>query len=252
MVGHAYYGADSLEAHDMRRRADVALRRFRAALEQRVGRQSVVLAVTADHSGPPLPQGMRAHGLDEPSIQVETIVAAAERVAAAVLATPTTATDKGKGKGEGKNEASAGDASSSNKPRVQGLCPPQLFVAAAVRGIPGVARVYDLRQPADRDDACGPLMRASAPPGRAARLVARQAPRVVFLDTGGRDLGSDHGAPYAHDRRVPLLLRGPGIARGRFAARADARDVAATLAFVLGVSPPDASMSKVVGAVDPR
>jgi predicted AlkP superfamily pyrophosphatase or phosphodiesterase len=249
VIGHSY-GADSLESLDLLRRADASLRRFRSALEQRVGRQQLVMAVASDHGGPPLPQAMRQQGLPAASVHTDAVVEVAERAAAAALAPP------------GKAAAAAA------RKRVQGFFPPQLFVdiedlddavadrvlaavAGAVQAVPGIARVYDLERPA-LDDAFGPLMRASAPPGRAARLFVRQEPRVVFLDTGGRDVGSDHGTPYTYDRRVPFLLAGPGVRRGRFPERADARDVAASLAHLLGVPPPDACSGRPVAAVDHR
>jgi hypothetical protein len=256
VIGHGY-GADSLEALDLLRRADQLVRRFRAALLEKVGRQGLVFAVTADHGGPPLPQAMRAQGMTPASIHTERVVETAERAAAAALAAA------------GKSSSTAGKSAPQVKKRVQGFFPPQLFVdvddldaavadrvlaavADALQAMPGIARVYDLQRPAADDDAFGVLMRASAPPGRAARLFVRQAPRVVFLETGGRDVGSDHGTPYAYDRRVPLLLSGPGVVRGRSAARAETRDVAATLAFLLGVPPPDSCGGRPLPVVAPR
>jgi hypothetical protein len=254
IVGHAY-GGDSLEALDLLRRADVSLRRFLGALKERVGRQDVVVAVTADHGAPELPASMVA--LKEPAAAVhyELVEAAAENAANAVLSTSSKKNDKG-------------DKPTPPKKRVQGFFPPQLFidvddlddatadrviaaVAAAVAAVPGIAHVYDLQNPRD-DDGFAPLMRASAPPSRAARLFVRQAPRVVLLETPGVDAGTDHGTPYTYDRRVPLLLSGPGIRRGRFADRVDARDVSASLAFALGVPPPDACAGAPVSALGAR
>jgi hypothetical protein len=252
-VGHSY-GGDSLEALDLLRRADVSLRRFLRALHARLGRQGIVVAVTADHGGLPLPETMQA---DVPSITTvgyDVVEAAAERAIAAVLAAP-------------KSNPGSKTPTAPTKKRVQGFHPPQLFldvddlgandvervyaaVKTAVESLPGIARVYDLDRSGD-DDAFAPLMRASAPPGRSARLFVRQEPRVMFREAN-MNAGSDHGTPYSYDRRVPFLLRGPGVARGRFSDRVTARDVAASLAFALGVPPPDASGGTPVPALSPR
>ena len=261
IVGHAY-GGDSLEALDLLRRADVALRHFLAALQQRVGRQNLVVAVTADHGAPELPASMLAQKAPAAAVHYDVIEAAAEAAAAAALTSTTPPPSTA------KNTKPASTNPTTAKKRVQGFFPPQLFidvddldaatadrvvaaVAAAVAAIPGIAHVYDLKKPTD-DDEFAPLMRASAPPGRAARLFVRQAPRVVLLDTPGVDAGTDHGTPYTYDRLVPLLLSGPGIRRGRFAARVDARDVSASLAFALGVAPPDACVGTPVSALGTR
>jgi hypothetical protein len=256
IVGHAY-GGDSLEALDLLRRADASLRRFLAAVNERVGRQNVVVAVTGDHGAPELPASMVAQKMPAAAVHYEVIEAAAEDAANAALSSSATSSSK-------KNEKAAAPA----KKRVQGFFPPQLFidtddlddatadrvtaaVAKAVAAVPGIGHVYDLDKAGD-DDEFAPLMRASAPPGRAARLFVRQNPRVVLLDTPGVDAGTDHGTPYAYDRRVPLLLSGPGVRRGRFADRVDARDVSASLAFALGVPPPDACAGRPVSALGAR
>jgi hypothetical protein len=170
---------------------------------------------------------------------------------------------------KGRDAAGEGQApAATSKARVLGYYPPQLFVdtddldaattervlaavARAVEGVPGIARVYDLAHPGD-DDGFLALMQASAPPGRAARLSVRQLARVVQLDEKGVAIGTDHGSPYAYDRRVPFLLAGPGVKRGRFVARVDARDVSATFAALLRVSPPDAGQGHPVEAVADR
>ncbi len=257
LVGHAY-GGDSLEALDLLRRADASLRRFLSALRERVGRQDVVVAVTSDHGAPGLPASMAA--LKAPAaVGYDVVEAAAEAAAASAIASAATTAKKG---------SKPPPSTTPVKKRVQGFFPPQLFVdvddldaatadrvvfavARAVEAVPGIARVYDLQRP-DDDDGFAPLMRASAPPGRAARLFVRQAPRVVLLDGPAVDVGTDHGTPYAYDRRVPLLLAGPGVRRGRFADRVDARDVSASLAFALGVPPPDACAGTPVSALGAR
>lgn len=239
-IGHNF-GPDSLEQLDTVRRADLALRAFLRALDARVGRRAFALVVTADHGAPPLPaplEGARVHG---GILTTSLVVDAAEQAA-------QQATAKGRAK----------------KNRVLVFQAPQLFidtadlsaadaartltaVRAAVAAVPGVARVYDMNDAGDTD-AWSPLMREAAFPGRHASIFVRQAPRVVFLENDQKR-GTDHGTPYLYDRRVPLLVVGPGVRAGRYAAAVDARDVAPTLAFLLGVPPPDLASGRPVPAV---
>jgi predicted AlkP superfamily pyrophosphatase or phosphodiesterase len=239
VVGHNY-GPESLEQLDTLRRADHSLRRFLVDVRQRV-RGDVVVAVTSDHGVQPLPQTVNAAGFIAPTVTYEDVVATADRALQRV--------------------APRKDGSS----RVQGFFPPQLFVdvsdlsttatdaafgavATAVEDMPGLARVYDMRPGRPDLDSFHEVMRQSAPPGRSSLLFVRAEPRVLMTEKKYLGTGTDHGTVYSYDRRVPLLLSGPGVQRGRFAQRVDVRDVAASVAFLLGVSPPDACQGSPVPA----
>ncbi len=201
--------------------------------------RSFVVAVTADHGSVPVQlaaEGARwPHGI----VMIDDVIAAARAGA-----------EKARPKDGGK--------------RVLGFHPPEIFVdtdglsppdrraffdgiLGAVDGVAGVARAYDLSRPGDVDP-LEPLMRASYFPGRQSPLAVRQAPRVVFMDDPNK-MGTDHGTPYTYDRRVPVILSGPGVRRGRYAQPIDPRDIAPTLAFLLGVPPPDMCQGKPVPAV---
>jgi arylsulfatase A-like enzyme len=62
---------------------------------------------------------------------------------------------------------------------------------------------------------------------------------VILVEKKYLGFGTDHGSVYAYDRRVPFIVAGPGVRRGWSPTPVDVRDVAATLAFLLGVPPPD-------------
>lgn len=242
-IGHNF-GPDSLEELDMVRRADRSLRGFLSQLKERLGRDGFIVAVTADHGGAPLPapiEGSRLHGGILPNSQ---LVEAAERAAEAAL-------PKG----------------AARKKRVQAFLAPQLFVdtadlapadtdrvlaavRAALEGLPGVARAYDMTRPMSDDDAWAPFMHQAAFPRRHAPIFVRQLPRWVFLENDAKR-GTDHGTPYLYDRRVPLWVAGPGVRAGRFHQPVDARDVAASVAALLGVPAPDMSAGRPVAAVGP-
>lgn len=239
VVGHNW-GGDSLEQLDTVRRGDLAVRRFVAALKQKV-QGDLVIGLSSDHGAPPLPQTMSAAGLPARPLVYEDVADAAD----AAL----------------KKLAPKKDGTS----RVQGLFPPQLFVdvadldeatrgkviagvIAAVEAVPGMARGYDMRPGQPDADAFHGMMRLSAPPGRAALIFVRQQPRVVLVERKYLGHGTDHGTVYSYDRRVPFIISGPGVRRGAVAAPVDVRDIAPTMAFLLGVPPPDACQGTPVPA----
>lgn len=244
VVGHNYGGA-SLEQLDTLRRADLEVRKFLTALESRVGRGDLVVALSSDHGAPDLPANIKASGMTVADLAYIDVTDAAEKAAAAAF-----------------------PAMASSKKRVRGFFPPQLFlddddldapskqklkdaVIAGVSALPGISQVYDMAPGLPDKDSYAVFMRNSAPPGRSASVFVRWDPRVVMLEEKGQP-GTDHGTPYLFDRRVPFLLKGPGVRRGRYAQPVDTRDVSPTLAFLLGVSPPDSCQGRPVPAVGER
>ena len=98
--------------------------------------------------------------------------------------------------------------------------------------------------------ACVPLTsQAAHAAGRAALVFVRQEPRVVLVERKYIGHGTDHGTVYSYDRRVPFIISGPGVRRGLVAAPVDVRDVAPSIAFLLGVPPPDACQGRPVPSV---
>ena len=63
----------------------------------------------------------------------------------------------------------------------------------------------------------------------------------------------EHGSVWSYDTYVPLMLVGPGIARGRYARRVGPHDLASTIANRLGIKPPSGSIGHpLVEALDPK
>lgn len=230
-VGH-WFGPGSLESVDMLRRLDAALRELVAVLDERLGVGGYVLAVTADHGASPPPEGTALARVPAERIDVGALIAELDAVAARAL---------------GRSAAER---------RVRGLLPPHLFVRTDdlnpaqrdlvltrlmdhLRAHPQLVGAWRTDEAAAIPGAVGAALRQSLYPGRNGELLVLQGPRSVF--DFGEHAGTDHGTPWAHDTRVPLLLIGPGVRRGRFAEEGDPRDVAPTLAFLLRGPPPDAA-----------
>jgi hypothetical protein len=106
---------------------------------------------------------------------------------------------------------------------------------------PGVARILQT----DRLSAA-----SAASPDRAVRAAAygclpgrSGTPIVVpkpcwIIELRAEPDATGHGTMYSYDRRVPILLLGNGIRRGRFPERVSPADVAPALAALAGISLP--------------
>jgi phosphopentomutase len=53
--------------------------------------------------------------------------------------------------------------------------------------------------------------------------------------------GTSHGSPFAYDTHVPLLFYGSGIRPGFTDKRTNIKDIASTVASLLGVQMPNAN-----------
>jgi hypothetical protein len=115
---------------------------------------------------------------------------------------------------------------------------------AALRQQPGVRDVFTAEQVRGWANEVDPLRRSLALGIAAANpcdLVLVPQPNVPLElgETAGK--GTNHGSPYAYDREVPVLAWGAAVPRRRSAEPVDQLRVAATLAKLLGVSPPPAA-----------
>ena len=75
------------------------------------------------------------------------------------------------------------------------------------------------------------------------KLAALAGPKTIVVVTAdhGQTLRGNHGGEGRDERRVPLVLWGPGVRPGPFG-DVELRDVAPTLAALMGVAPPSGSL----------
>ena len=62
-------------------------------------------------------------------------------------------------------------------------------------------------------------------------------------------LTTNHLSPHAYDRLIPLLIYGANVRPGVYAATAELRDIAPTVAFMLGILPPPQSEGRVLAEI---
>ncbi|HEX5043618.1 MAG TPA: alkaline phosphatase family protein [Candidatus Polarisedimenticolaceae bacterium] len=206
--GH-YYGSGSLEQLDVLLRLDRALGRFFDALDREVGRGGWAVALSADHGMLDVPEAVTEGGGNArrfPEEEMRILLAALKAV----------------------------------KPAER---------AALLRREPFVAEVLRAGEPGGTEP-FATLWRHSARPDRVPRFPlldpedgtspAGEAGLLVRL-TEGTIPDFDravHGSPYLYDRRVPFLLMGPGVRRGKARTAARTVDVAPTLAKLGGIPLP--------------
>jgi phosphopentomutase len=117
-------------------------------------------------------------------------------------------------------------------------------VIAAIQKTEGIARVFRSDLLPGLRESHDPMERAAALnyfPGRSGDLIL--VPKENWFFVPGRDgmTVATHGTAHPYDARVPVILYGPGIRRGRYSQPATPADIAPTLASLVGLTMPEAT-----------
>ena len=204
-TGH-YYGAGSLEQLDTLLRIDRALGSFFADLDRLVGRGKWAVALSSDHGMLDVPEAVVEAGGKAQRLSMEEIgklLAASPEALPGILA---------------KHPAVA------EVTRVEDLGKGAEPFASLWRHSARPDRVPRFPLFHDED--------GTSPIGAAGLLVRLKEGTIPDLDR------AVHGSPYPYDRRVPLVVMGPGVRKGRSAEAARTVDVAPTLARLAGIPLP--------------
>ncbi|MCL6481382.1 MAG: alkaline phosphatase family protein [Firmicutes bacterium] len=223
LVGHSF-GPRSHEVQDVLLHLDRSLGELLAHLDRTVGREHYVLALTADHGVSEVPEqnadGGRLSGLQA----VQNV----ERVL-----------DQRWGEADYVARIRYSDLyfHPGVFARLQQDRDAMAAVLAALRAVPGVARVFrsdELEALRTSDDRLARAAALSYFPGRSGDLMVLPQPGWIASADA-----ATHGTSHDYDARVPLLLLGAGVRPGRYAQAASPADLAPTLAHLLGIGFPD-------------
>ncbi|HEX4952485.1 MAG TPA: alkaline phosphatase family protein [Thermoanaerobaculia bacterium] len=221
-VGHTF-GPASPELLDTLLRLDEVLGRFLATAEQEVGRDNLLISLSADHGVLPLPEvdahlGGNARRIDSAGLLCyQTIgrqLSCPECISAYWTLDDATLRARGLERGAFERE-----------------------VARLVAGCAEVEKVWTRSElePGDGPaDAMGRLYAASFYPDRSPDLLIQW--REGYLPT--RSIGTTHGTPWDYDRHVPWIVVSPGGKAGQVVERVATVDVAPTLAKLAGIPVP--------------
>lgn len=227
IVSHRW-GPTSHETQDTLVRLDADIGRLLDRLDARVGAGNYVVAFSADHGAPLIPEQMTAMGLDAgrfTSASLNALVTSAWKATTSDTTNPIAA---GGGNMYFTPEALA---------RIRSDRRVRDAITAAALSSPGIAYAYwsdDLAAGAGDD----PVKRAiimGYVPDRSPDLTL--IPKQYWMATA---TGTTHGTPNAYDQRVPVILMGWGIKPGRYLTSVTPADIAPTFAFLTGVTLPRA------------
>ena len=242
-VGHEK-GPDSVEVAAITRDTDRVLGRLLDVIDQQVGLERVIVALTADHGVAPIPETLVKKKMPGGRIaRVDLLEPVAQALQASL--------------GPGQwIEGRAGSSLYLNRAllREKGLELETVAekAAEAARALPQVYRAFSrgqlLRGAVPDDPWCRRVLRGYHP--------ARSGDVEILLYPywiGGGDSPATHGTPYSYDTHIPLILRGPAFRAGRYDRAVALNDLAPTLATLLEVETPSGNSGRVlVEALAPR
>lgn len=238
ILGHEV-GPDSPEVAAMLKTLDAQLAAFFQFLEKQVGPGNLWLALSADHGIAPLPAYAKRLRIPAGSFSPRDARARANSALSAQLS-PDRPTEFIRSLDWPFAYLSA-DAFTSAK----------LTEAEAERA---AGEVLLKESPAVGYYTRSQIARGELPPGETARRYAHSAspvggwyvilvPRAYVMEYPP---GTTHSSPYAYDTHVPLAFYGPPFQPGTYRGHAEPVDLAATLASLLGLTPPSHSVGRVL------
>jgi predicted AlkP superfamily pyrophosphatase or phosphodiesterase len=228
-INHAF-GPESRLSHDHLLHLDCHLQAFFKYLDDKVGINNYVLALTADHGFADSPEWSQRQGLDAQRINPALGMALVNNALTAKF-------------GEGRwatHYSGAGLLFNDKLMAERGVAPDMVYAEAkiALLQAPGITAVFTPDQLAGNDHSTPYLdaMRKSWHPDLAAPVQFVTKPRwVSWLGY----TGTSHGTPHEYDTHVPLLFWGNGrVTPGERVQAVEVSDLASTLAAVLGVPAP--------------
>jgi hypothetical protein len=238
-VGHQV-GPDDPSVRDISIRTDRLLGRLLEKAEARAGAGNVLLVLTADHGVSPVPEvnqkrKMPGGRLSEYQMAEHINAALSKRFGPGkwLLAGPATVMPYFDLKTIDKNHADRAEV--------------ERVAAEAARAEPHIARVYtrtELMEGRVPADAIGRAVQFGFYGPRSGDLLIVPEPYYAFEASG-----ASHGTPYDYDNHVPVIFYGQGIKPGAYRERILVNDIATTLASVLGVETPTASIGRVLSEI---
>ncbi len=231
-VGHTF-GPRSREIQDVLVRLDKDLGELFSHLDQKVGRGSYVVVLSADHGVAPIPADMAKTGVDAGVLNLPELKDRIEKALEPFnYAKPAIARMAGN------------DIYFSTGVYRQLKQDPTAMQAVldAVTTMPGVAAVFRSEEINTGSMSLSEFRRAftySYFAGRSGDLFVLQKPYWLTdssAEGSKRYTGAGHGTPYYYDQRVPILMMGYGIQPGEYFQAATPADIAPTLGALTGVT----------------
>ncbi len=240
LVGHAC-GPASQEVRDMLIRVDRHIAELLKTLDELVGPDRYVVELSSDHGVGLAPEFAAQQGLPAGRVRIEKLRAAIDDSLTKAFGSP--APNKWLAALDGTDVFLD---KSTLEPRNISVDAAADVAAAAASTVSGMYAAFPWHR-VEAGASTDPMLRAI----RLARWTPRR-PDVYLVPKPHHLIGTStvasHGTPYAYDRRVPLMLMGPGIRRGYSSPIvAGPGSGVVTLAEALGITPPAACDHPVLG-----
>jgi predicted AlkP superfamily pyrophosphatase or phosphodiesterase len=223
LIGHAF-GPDSQEIHDAYAHLDRTLGEFLDRLDQLVGRNQFVVALSADHGVTEVPEQAVKEGKDAGRINAGALASTIESAAQTAL---------GPGRYLARENGNDAYFLPGIYDRLKQTAGALDAIVKAARAVPGIAQVFSAEQVSSPLSTTGALRAASLSyvPQRSGDLVIVPKPGWMFATSG-----TTHGTSSDDDQRVPIILYGVGVKHGTYSEPATPADVAPTLAALAGIT----------------
>ena len=224
LTGHTY-GPMSHEVQDVLIQLDRQIGLLLDKLDRELGKGNYLVGLSADHGVAPIPDMMKAEGFDAGRVDTAGIGKAIDGVLAREL-----------GEGPYRTRVINNDVYFNDGvyEKLQHNDKAMAAVLDTLRKSNGILRVYRKEQLSPTD----PMTRQSFYShyeGRSGDI--KIVPRVYWITSAST---ATHGTGYHYDTHVPVLLFGHGIKAGEYLAPSAPIDLAPTLAFLSGVTLPNA------------
>jgi predicted AlkP superfamily pyrophosphatase or phosphodiesterase len=246
-VGHLF-GPSSLESEDMILRLDRTLAELFDAIDQAVGLENALIALSADHGGPEAPERASEIGIS------------AGRFPFDYFKKGDSPLDRALEKRFGRSDLIADHSHPYlylNEAAIReaglDLAEVERFVAQKAMKVPGVFYALSRSEILDGRLVNAPLqnkIRRSFSPGRSGNVHLIPNPYWFLHSTDEADkmgipgLAAIHGSPWAYDTYVPIFFAGGSLEARTISRRVAPTDIAPTIAAYLGIKYPSASIGE--------
>src|SRR5688572_1004326 len=234
-VGHDF-GPDSHEVQDVLIHLDARLGALLDKLDREIGKGNYVVGLSSDHGVSPVPERVKAQGFDAGRISTVAMGRTIDEVLAREL-----------GGGPYRTRVIYNDVYFNDGVylKLTQNAKAMEAVLSAIRKIEGIWRVYRKEELTAAD----PFTRPSALShyeGRSGDIKVLARAYWIYSSST-----TTHGTGHGYDTRVPVILFGTGIKPGEYLAPSSPIDIAPTIAFLSGITLPDAMGRVLTEALTP-
>ena len=239
-MGHDH-GPNSREMEELTVAEDRAVSQLLNTLRKKVpgGLKNVLIAFTADHGIPPIPEWLQGQKILAGKLDEKAITQTLNEKLTQTFGKPASESWISWG-GELNYYINRDSLTASKKERSQ----VEEVIRSALLDLPGTFKVVTQTDYQQRRLPPGIFENQflnSYFPGRSGDAII--IPKPYFINKSDT---TAHLSGYTYDRTVPILFVGAGVKPGKYATRAEVVDIAPTLAYLIGILPPNMSHGRVL------